>query len=79
MCDPAYLAMPMLGTLASAMLGSYLVFPFTPAKGAVLGLMRATSGEFAPRGIRVNGISAGPIKTLAAADQMLGSLLDVKA
>jgi hypothetical protein len=33
----------MLGTLASAMLGSYLVFPFTPAKGAVLGLFAAVA------------------------------------
>ncbi|MEV6297916.1 hypothetical protein AB0M02_00760 [Actinoplanes sp. NPDC051861] len=33
----------MLGTLAAAMLGSYLVLPFTPAKGAVLGLVAAVA------------------------------------
>jgi hypothetical protein len=31
----------MLGTLASAGLGSVLVLPFTPAKGAILGLIAA--------------------------------------
>ena len=31
----------MLGTLAAAGLGSVLVFPFTPAKGAILGLVAA--------------------------------------
>ena len=35
----------MLGTLASAVLGSYLVFPFTPAKGAVLGLVAAVAAH----------------------------------
>ena len=35
----------MLGTLASAVLGSYLVFPFTPAKGAVLGLAAAVAAH----------------------------------
>lgn len=33
------------------------------SKGAVLGLMRATSGEFAPRGIRVNAVSPGWVDT----------------
>jgi hypothetical protein len=31
----------MLGTLAAAWLGSWLVLPFTPAKGAILGLVVA--------------------------------------
>lgn len=35
----------MLGTLASALLGSYLVYPFTPAKGAVLGLVAAVAAH----------------------------------
>ncbi|WP_442875196.1 hypothetical protein [Actinoplanes sp. NBC_00393] len=35
----------MLGTLACAMLGSYLVLPFTPAKGAVLGLVAAVAAN----------------------------------
>jgi len=33
------------------------------SKGAVIGLMRATSGEFAPRGIRVNAVSPGWVDT----------------
>jgi NAD(P)-dependent dehydrogenase (short-subunit alcohol dehydrogenase family) len=33
------------------------------SKGAVIGLMRATSGEFAARGIRVNAISPGWVDT----------------
>lgn len=35
----------MLGTLASSVLGSYLVFPFTPTKGAVLGLVAAVAAH----------------------------------
>ena len=35
----------MLGTLTAAMLGSYLVLPFTPAKGAVLGLVAAVAAH----------------------------------
>ncbi len=33
------------------------------SKGAVLGLMRAVSGEFAPRSIRVNAVSPGWVDT----------------
>jgi NAD(P)-dependent dehydrogenase (short-subunit alcohol dehydrogenase family) len=33
------------------------------SKGAVVGLMRAASGEFAPRGIRVNAVSPGWVDT----------------
>lgn len=33
------------------------------SKGGVLGLMRATSGEFAPQGIRVNAVSPGWVDT----------------
>ena len=33
------------------------------SKGAVLGLMRATSGEFSPRKVRVNAISPGWVDT----------------
>ncbi len=35
----------MLGTLAGALLGSYLIFPFTPTKGAVLGLVAAVAAH----------------------------------
>ena len=43
------------------------------SKGAVLGLMRATSGEFAPRGIRVNAVSPGWVDT-AFTDRGLAQL-----
>ena len=33
------------------------------SKGAVLGLMRASCGEFAPRGVRVNAVSPGYVDT----------------
>ena len=33
------------------------------SKGAVLGLMRASCGEFAPRGVRVNPVSPGWVDT----------------
>jgi NAD(P)-dependent dehydrogenase (short-subunit alcohol dehydrogenase family) len=33
------------------------------AKGAVLGLMRGSSGEFAARGVRVNAVSPGWVDT----------------
>ncbi|MEV4281324.1 hypothetical protein [Actinoplanes xinjiangensis] len=35
----------MLGTLASAVLGSYMVLPFDPTKGAVLGLVAAVAAQ----------------------------------
>jgi enoyl-[acyl-carrier protein] reductase I len=37
------------------------------AKASLEANVRFLSADLAPRGIRVNGISAGPIKTLAAA------------
>ena len=45
------------------------------SKGAVLGLMRATSGEFAPRGIRVNAVSPGWVDT-GFTDRALAELPD---
>lgn len=33
------------------------------SKGAVLGLMRASRGEFAPPGVRVNAVSPGCVDT----------------
>jgi hypothetical protein len=47
----------MLGTLAAAALGSVLVLPFTPAKGAVLGLVAA--GLAALMDLAVNFTEAG--------------------
>ena len=40
---------------------------YSAAKSALLAYVRSNAADFAPRGIRVNGISAGAIKTLAAA------------
>jgi NAD(P)-dependent dehydrogenase (short-subunit alcohol dehydrogenase family) len=48
------------------------------SKGAVLGLMRATSGEFAPREIRVNAVSPGWVDT-AFTDRALAELPDGNA
>jgi len=48
------------------------------SKGAVLGLMRATSGEFAPRGIRVNAVSPGWVDT-PFTDRGLAALPDPDA
>ncbi len=45
------------------------------SKGAVLGLMRAASGEFAPRGIRVNAVSPGWVDT-GFTDRSLAMLAD---
>lgn len=48
------------------------------SKGGVLGLMRATSGEFAPRGIRVNAVSPGWVDT-GFTDRALAELPDGEA
>ncbi|WP_433834215.1 hypothetical protein ACQP2E_36485 [Actinoplanes sp. CA-015351] len=67
----------MVGTLASAMLGSYLVLPFTPAKGAVLGLVAAVAAilvdlavNFSEAGRRL----AGDAPTFWLARHMQGPL-----
>ena len=38
-----------------------------PAKAALESAVRYLAAELGPEGIRVNGVSAGPVKTLAAA------------
>ena len=43
----------------SAHLGADGLVTYHTSKGGVLGLVRATSGEFAPRGVRVNAVSPG--------------------
>ena len=43
----------------SAHVGSIGHLAYHTSKGALLGLVRATSGEFAPRSIRVNAVSPG--------------------
>jgi NAD(P)-dependent dehydrogenase (short-subunit alcohol dehydrogenase family) len=55
-------AIVLMGSV-SAHLGTDGSVAYHAAKGAVLGLMRATSGEFAPRGIRVNAVSPGWVDT----------------
>lgn len=48
------------------------------AKAALESSVRYTAASLGPKGIRVNGISAGPIKTLAAAGiKGFGKILDV--
>ncbi len=52
-----------LTSSVSAHIGCDGFTAYHTSKGAVLGLMRATSGEFAPRGIRVNAVSPGWVDT----------------
>jgi NAD(P)-dependent dehydrogenase (short-subunit alcohol dehydrogenase family) len=47
----------------SAYTGSNGNLAYQTSKGAVIGLMRATSGEFVERGIRVNAICSGSVNT----------------
>jgi enoyl-[acyl-carrier protein] reductase I len=50
------------------------------AKASLEASVRYTAASLGPRGIRVNGISAGPIKTLAASGiKGFGKILDVVA
>ena len=53
------------------------------AKASLEANVRFLAADLGPKGIRVNGISAGPIKTLAAAGiagfrKMLGHVADVR-
>ena len=67
-----------LMTSVSAKIGSDGYVAYHTSKGAVLGLMRAASGEFAPRGIRVNAVSPGWVDT-AFTDRALAELPDGEA
>ena len=50
------------------------------AKASLEAAVRYLAGDLGARGIRVNGISAGPIKTLAASGiKGFGKILDVVA
>jgi enoyl-[acyl-carrier protein] reductase I len=69
-------ALPLMAGRSGAMLTlTYLGAERTVPNYNVMGLAKASleagvrylAGDLGPRGIRVNGISAGPIKTLAAA------------
>jgi 2-deoxy-D-gluconate 3-dehydrogenase len=56
-----------IGSLAST-IGLPNVVPYVMSKSAVLGAVRALSGEWAARGIRVNGIAPGYVQTQLTAD-----------
>jgi enoyl-[acyl-carrier protein] reductase I len=84
-------AVPLMAGRAGAVLTlSYLGAARTLPNYNVMGLAKASleanvrflAGDVGPRGIRVNGISAGPVKTLAAAGiagfrKMLGRVAEV--
>ena len=62
----------------SAKIGTDGYVAYHTSKGALLGLMRAASGEFAPRGIRVNAVSPGWVDT-AFTDRALAEQPDGEA
>lgn len=64
-----------LTSSVSAHIGCDGYTAYHASKGAVLGLMRATSGEFAPKSIRVNAVSPGWVDT-AFTDRALAALPD---
>jgi len=79
-------ATPFLGDKAALLTLSYLgaerIVPayntMGLAKAALESSVRYTAASLGPRGIRVNGISAGPIKTLAASGiKGFGKILEV--
>ena len=61
----------------NAALGAHRAIPdwslYTATKGAVLSFMRAAAVELAPRGIRVNAVSPGPVETPALGKLGLGA------
>ena len=59
----------------SAHIGTDGYTAYHTSKGAMLGLMRAASGEYAPRGIRVNAVSPGWVDT-AFTDRALAEMPD---
>ncbi len=62
----------------SAHIGTDGYTAYHTSKGALLGLMRAASGEFAPRNIRVNAVSPGWVDT-PFTDSALAELPDGEA
>jgi enoyl-[acyl-carrier protein] reductase I len=79
-------ALPYLAPKASMLTLSYLgAMRYVPAyntmglaKASLEASVRYLAADLGPRGIRVNGISAGPIKTLAASGiKGFGKLLDI--
>jgi enoyl-[acyl-carrier protein] reductase I len=70
--------------LTLSYLGAVRVVPYYNtmglAKASLVASVRYLAGAMGPRGIRVNGISAGPIKTLAASGiKDFGKLLNIVA
>ena len=64
-----------LTSSVSAHIGCDGYTAYHTSKGAILGLMRATSGELAPRGVRVNAVSPGWVDT-GFTDRALAELRD---
>jgi hypothetical protein len=67
----------MLGTLIAAVLGSELVFPFTPAKGAVIGLIAAVVASLVDLAVNFGEAGrtlAGDAPTFWVARHMQGPL-----
>lgn len=67
-----------LTSSVSAHIGTDGYVAYHTSKGAVLGLMRAASGEFAERGVRVNAVSPGWVDT-PFTDRALAELPDGEA
>lgn len=67
-------AIVLMGSV-SAHIGTNGSTAYHTSKGAVLGLMRAASGEFAARGVRVNAVSPGWVAT-GFTDRALAGLPD---
>ena len=70
-------AIVLMGSV-SAHIGTDGSTAYHTSKGAVLGLMRAASGEFAAQGVRVNAVSPGWVDT-GFTDRALAGLPDAAA
>ncbi|MFC0503734.1 hypothetical protein [Micromonospora costi] len=67
----------MLGTLVSALLGSYLVTPFTPTRAAIIGLVAAVAAVLADLAVgyaEAGRLMAGEAPTMWVARHMQGPL-----
>ncbi|PZF97516.1 hypothetical protein [Micromonospora deserti] len=67
----------MVGTLVSAVLGSYLVTPFTPTKAAIIGLVAAVAAVLADLAVgyaEAGRLMAGELPTMWVARHMQGPL-----
>lgn len=67
----------MVGTLVSAVLGSYLVTPFTPTRAAIIGLVAAVTAVLADLAVgyaEAGRLMAGEPPTMWVARHMQGPL-----